>query len=52
MAADIVSTDAVWWYLFRLFTAVGLVIAGGVTLFYIYTLFRYRAGGGDEEVKP
>ena len=50
MALDITPTDAVWWYLFRLFTAVGLVVAGGVTLFYIYTLFRYRSKEKPEDL--
>ena len=51
MGFDIVPTEQVWWYLFTLFTAAGLVIAGGVTLFFIYTLFKYRSTDGGEGVK-
>ncbi len=47
---DIIPTYDVWWSLFKLFTAVGLVIAGGVTLFYIYTLFRYKSDTTPEDV--
>ncbi len=54
MSLDIIGTEQVWWNLFKLFTAVGLVIAGGVTIFYLYTLVRYRsreATGPPKEVE-
>ncbi|MCE4615812.1 MAG: cytochrome c oxidase subunit II [Aeropyrum sp.] len=46
---DILPTQAVWWELFLLFTAVGIIVAGSVTAFFIYNLIKYRAKGRVDE---
>ncbi|BAN90027.1 cytochrome c oxidase (aa3-type) subunit II [Aeropyrum camini SY1 = JCM 12091] len=45
MPVDIIPTEAIWWRLFLLFTVVGVLAAGTVTVFFIYTLFKYRSSG-------
>ena len=55
---EVASTDAVWWSLFTLFTAAGLLLAGTVTLIFFYLIYKYRykpgsgADEGREEIKP
>ena len=51
--SDIIPTEMVWWKLFLLFTGVGVVIAGGVTLLFLYILVKYRShGSGDPPDAP
>ncbi len=49
--SSIMPTDAVWWQLFTLFTSVGILLAGTVTLIFIYLIYRYgiKRGKVDED---
>jgi len=50
MPAEIAATNEVWWSLFTRFTIVGLIVAGGVALFYLYSILKYKARDTPEDV--
>ncbi len=51
---EVLSTDAIWWSLFTMFTAAGLILAGTVTLIFLYLIYRYRVKGSEDkdELEP
>lgn len=53
--SNVVPTDVVWWELFLLFTAVGVLLAGGVTILFLYILVKYRSSShsqSEDSIKP